>query len=219
MNQVLHGGRDAAQNTHDKLQIDGFFGDPFLNQVSQVVNHAGVVNFKFRFGSGFVENGQKLLHGFKGVRKDEIVGALQILFFPIKFPLFDFVDDMKEGKVQRAGIKGCQFGLERRCHGYPFFNRFPQLAAGGGAQNDVTIFFDFGCDFSINVLIRVGQSGFLISDMQMDRRSAGSMYRQYLIDQLTGGYRQVVRHTGRMNGAGQCGGDNCFFHEVHSFLN
>ena len=66
-NQVVDGGRHAAQNAQYKLQVDRPLDFGRFDQKSKIVEHAGIVYFKFRFG---IFGGKKMAEfpqGFKSI--------------------------------------------------------------------------------------------------------------------------------------------------------
>ena len=71
--KVFKSGGNSTQNAHDELEVDRFLGDAFLEQESQVVDHAGIVNLEFRLRAIAVNDLQILAHGLEGVGEDEVL--------------------------------------------------------------------------------------------------------------------------------------------------
>ncbi len=142
--QVVDRSGHAAQNAKHKLEVNRFFNQPPAKQKSQVIEHAGIINFKFGFGIFPGKKPAELTKGFKRIGKNKVLAHAEVFGLPIVFKLLDLFQQGMQGKIQRTGVERGQLrgvGFDDR---NPLFDGHAKSAAGGGADNRVAPAFYLG---------------------------------------------------------------------------
>ena len=96
--EILRARRDAAQDAHDELDVNGFLDIACLDQEGDIVYHPGVIDLELGLRSVFIENIAVFPHGLEGIGEDEVLRHAEILFLPFKFPFLVSRDNRKEAR-------------------------------------------------------------------------------------------------------------------------
>jgi hypothetical protein len=211
--QVFAARRDAAQNAHDKLDVNGLFDMARLDQVGHVVDHARIVDLELRLRPVLLEEPAVLAHRLEGIGENEIFGHPQVHLFPLEFPFLVSGNDGEQGKVDGSGIEGGQLRLEKRDRGHTLLHGHAHAAARGDADDDVAAAPDTGDDLLHEVCVGNGHARFGVPGMDVADRRAGFVGPHGLIGDLLRRDGQIGGHGRRVDASRDgCGDDGFVFH-------
>ena len=206
---------DAAQHTHDELNMKGGRHQPSHHEMVEIVEVPHIVDLQLRLGLVLPGDGAQVFEVLEGVLEDEVLAHLQVFFFPGEPEFLDGRQGGVEGEIDGAQVEGAHLGLEGGDGGRPLLNAHLGRAAGGDADDGVALFPDPEQD--LPEVLDVGRREAVLGPARVDVDDGGPG-----LGRLDGGIGDLPGGDGKIGSQrryggrpGDGGGDDQLFH-IHS---
>ena len=207
--QVLLVGADAAEDAEDGLHEERRADQPPVEEVGEVVEMADIVALELETGA--VRLSQILQDAFyilESISEYEVVRAAQIGLLPVVFPLLDAVGGLEDAEIDRAHVERGDLGLGDQRRRHAFLHRHAEPAAGGDVDHRVGVLLDPGQELHEHRGVRRRPAVVRVAGVEVEDRGARLRRPDRLLGHLVRGERQVVRHRGGVDRAGNRAGDD-----------
>ena len=210
MHHVVGMSPDAAEQPEAGLDEQGRLHQALGEEVVQIVEMAGVVALEFVARAGGVQRVESVTDVLEAVAEHEIMRALQHLRLPVVLKRLEALEHRKQAEIHRPHVQRGDFGLPLLGRPHPLLDGHVGGAAGRQIDHDVRRLLDSSQERleGLRALVRAAVDR--IARVQVDNRCAGLRRAERALRDFLRRDRQVRRHRGRMDRAGDGATDDNF---------